>query len=389
MKLLHVIATLNPAGGGPAETLRQFTPALLALGHELTTVTLDPEDAPWLSSFPGTIVALGPSRPNYHYTRRLRPWLEENKDRFDAIIVRGLWQYHGFAVRRVLRNSSTPYFVFTHGMLDPWFKRRYPLKHLKKWLYWPFGEYLVLRDAAAVLFTSEEERRVSRESFWLYRCNEKVVSYGTSMPPPADQKQKQAFVEAFPETAGKRLILFLSRIHPKKGCDILIDAFASVASSDPRLHLVMAGPDQIGMRPALEAAAIKAGIGERITWTGMLTGDLKWGAYRSVEAFILPSHQENFGIVVAEALACGIPVLISNKVNIWREILSAKAGLVADDTLDGTKQLLNDWLSLSSDERTEYQSRATAIFLERFEISEAARSLTAIITQAIAGGHSK
>ena len=107
-----------------------------------------------------------------------------NLDRaqFDAVIVHGLWQYSSFGVWRALAGTDTPYFVFPHGMLDPWFKRTYPAKHFKKLLYWPWAEYRVLRDAAAVLFTSEEERRLARESFALYRAREVVVNYGTAAP---------------------------------------------------------------------------------------------------------------------------------------------------------------------------------------------------------------
>ena len=89
---------------------------------------------------------------------RLLSWLRENATRYDAVIVNGIWQYHSYATWLALHRSETPYFVFTHGMLDPWFKRRHPLKHLKKWLYWPWADYRVLRDAQAVIFTCEEER---------------------------------------------------------------------------------------------------------------------------------------------------------------------------------------------------------------------------------------
>jgi len=382
VKILHVISSLNPRGGGPAETLRQFIPELTALGNDLTTVTLDSADAPWIKGFPGRVVALGPTRNSYRYTPRLLPWLRENAPDFDAVVIRAIWQYQSFAVWIALRHSETPYYVFTHGMLDPWFKKQHPLKHLKKWLYWPWAEYRVLRDARAVLFTSEEECQLARESFWLYKCNERVVNYGTAAPPTDTENQKNAFITAFPETENKRILLYLSRIHPKKGCDLLIKAFGSVAERDTSLHLVMAGPDKTNWRPALETLAREAGIQDRITWAGMLNGEIKWGAYRSAEAFILPSHQENFGIVVAEALACGVPVLISNKVNIWHEVITDKAGVVADDTLNGTKQLLTAWLDLPPDIKTEYRNQAVQTFQSRFEIRQAARSLMAVLREA-------
>ncbi len=167
----------------------------------------------------------------------------------------------------------------------------------------------------------------------------------------------------------------------KKGCDLLIDAFAQAASSDPALHLVMAGPDQSGLQARLAQRARALGIADRITWTGMVAGDLKWGAFRASEAFVLPSHQENFGIAVAEALACGVPVLISDKVNIWREIEADRAGLVAPDTLDGTRGLLRTWLALSEPEKQAMSARAARCFAERFEITEAAKSLIRVLSE--------
>jgi glycosyltransferase involved in cell wall biosynthesis len=383
LKILHVISSLNPEGGGPAETLRQFTPELIKLGHDVTAVTLDSPDAAWINSFPGNVIALGPGKSSYQYTADLVPWLKKNVSQFDAVVVRAIWQYHSFAVWKALRGSRIPYVVFTHGMLDPWFKKQYPLKHLKKWLYWPWAEYRVLRDARAVLFSSEEECRLARESFWLYRCTEQVVNYGTSAPPGDSEQQKEVFYSAFPETRNKRVFLYLSRIHPKKGCDLLINAFASVAKKDETLHLVMAGPDQTGIKTELEKMANQAGIENRITWTGMISGDLKWGAYHSAEVFVLPSHQENFGIVVAEALACGVPALISNKVNIWQEVLADKAGIVADDTLEGTKILLNSWLDLPAEIQKEYSRQAIQTFQTRFEIQQAAKSLVKVLDDII------
>src|SRR6202030_4246906 len=98
-----------------------------------------------------------------------------------------------------LKRRGVPYYVFTHGMLDPWFKKAYPLKHLKKLLYWPWAEYRVLRDAKAVLFTSEEERILARRSFALYRVRERVVAYGTAAPPGNSEQLRTQFLAQHPE----------------------------------------------------------------------------------------------------------------------------------------------------------------------------------------------
>lgn len=382
MKILQVISTTHPREGGPIESIRQLCEPLKALGVSVEIVCCDAPDAPDHSAqgMP-PVHALGPSRGGYAYTPSLVPWLRRNASRFDAVIVNGLWQYNGLAVQQALADSKVPYFVFSHGMLDPWFKRTYPLKHLKKWLYWPWGEYRVLRDARAVIFTCEEERLLARQSFWLYRVKEAVTAFGTATPPGHGGELAQKFLAARPELQGKRIALFLSRIHEKKGCDLLIDAFARVADRDQRLHLVMAGPDQTGWSAALKAQAEKLGIAERISWPGMLQGDDKWGAFYAAEVFCLPSHQENFGIVVAEALACGKPVLISNKVNIWREIESDDAGFIDEDTVAGTERSLRRWLALDPPAYAQMAQRAGQCFARHFHIRRAAEQLVDIVRE--------
>jgi glycosyltransferase involved in cell wall biosynthesis len=310
--------------------------------------------------------------------------LRGNVANYDAVVSHGLWQYHSFGTWRALRGGRVPYLVFPHGMLDPWFKRTYPLKHLKKWLYWPWAEYRVLRDAAAVLFTCEEERIQSARSFWLYRVNPVVVGFGIAEPEGDATSQKEAFLSRFPALRGTRMLLFLGRIHPKKGCDLLVEAFARVAARDPALRLVMAGPDSVGMGHDLRRRSERLGVAERILWPGMLSGDEKWGAFRAAEAFVLPSHQENFGVAVVEAMACGTPVLVSDKVNIWREIDADGAGLVGPDTREGSAALLERWLALSEADRSRCGKRARESFARRFHIETATHRLLATIGAACA-----
>ena len=379
LKLLRLIRSLNPAGGGPTEGVRQITPHLAALGVSTTVASLDPPDAPWLQHQPFEVIALGPVATGYGYRRGLPTRIRALARQHDAVIIEGLWQYHAYATWRALRGTDIPYFVYTHGMLDPWFKRTYPLKHLKKWAYWPWADYRVLRDAQAVLFTTEQERLLARQSFWLYQANEVVVGYGTSAPSGDAEQQRELFLSHFPQLRDQRVLLFLSRIHPKKGVDLLIEAFAAVAATDPRLHLVIAGPDQVGWQAHLQQRATESGIGDRITWPGMLSGDLKWGAFRAAELFCLPSHQENFGIVVAEALACGLPVAIAEPVNISAEVAAARAGLVHADTVAGTISAFRQWLAFSEIEKDEIKARCLHLFNERYDFSSVANNLLPIL----------
>lgn len=375
MKILRVIASVNPQAGGPVEGIKQISQVLTTQGHRTEVACLDDPDSPWLRNFPSKVFALGPGMTGYQYSNKLVPWLRENAPRYDCVIVHGIWQYHSFAVWRALHRSKIPYYVYPHGMLDPWFKHTYPLKHLKKWVYWPWADYRVLRDAKAVLFTCEEERILARKSFWLYHCNEIVINYGTTAPLGDPVAKRQVFLQKFPALHSKRLFLFLGRIYAKKGCDLLIEAFAKVAHQDESFHLVIAGPDQVGWQAVLQDQADKLGIGHRISWTGMLQGNLKWGALYAAEALVLPSHQENFGIVVAESMACGVPVLISNKVNIWREIIADEAGLVGQDTLEGTVELLQKWLSMPIHKQQIMQKSAKHCFAKRFDIHQSTKSL--------------
>jgi len=377
MKILRSIHSLNPIIGGPLESVKQSSLVLTRRGHEVEIISLDSPTDPGVREFPGTVHALGPGRGSYGYAPRFVPWIKERHAEYDAVMVHGIWQYNSFGVWRALHGTKTPYFVFPHGMLDPWFNRTYPLKHLKKLLYWPWAEYRVLRDAAAVLFTSEEEKRLARESFRLYRCNEVVVSYGTAKPSVNFETARDEFFDRFPELREKRLLLFLGRLHEKKGCDLLLRAFAASEAAQSH-HLILAGPaandDYLqGLQRLTKSSA------NTVTFAGMLAGNLKWGALAAAEAFVLPSHQENFGIAVVEALACGTPVLISNKVNIWREVVADGGGLAEKDDLEGTGRLLARWLETSPEARAQMSVNARASFARRFEINRAVDSLLEVI----------
>jgi glycosyltransferase involved in cell wall biosynthesis len=382
VRILHSISTVDPASGGPIEGLRQISRVNTDYGHEIEVVTSDDPNSAWVKSFPHPVHALGPGYTSYVYTPRLIPWLRANAKRFDCVVVNGIWGYNLYAVSRALR-GRVPYYVYTHGMLDPWFKYRYPLKHLKKWLFWPWGMYTPLREAHAVLFTCDEERILARDSFWLYDCNEVVVRYGTPGIPNPSHDYATAFVGRYPGLENKRRFVFLGRVHPKKGADLLIRAIAELARDgvwdSSTMRLVMAGPVDGRYAAMLMALASRLRVDESIVWTGMLHGDDKWGALQCAEAFVLPSHQENFGIAVAEALSCGVPVLLSRSVNIWREIIDDGAGLADDDTVRGCASLLSRWLRLGDEARLAFGKRARQSFETHYTIKRAAVSLLSTI----------
>jgi len=408
LRILRVINTLRREAGGPAESVLRSSAALRERGHELEVVTADPL---------GTLAPFGADFPFHPLggegASTLGRWLRENRARFDVVIVQGLW-HAGHTVRCALRGSGVPYLVFPHGMLDPTFARLYPLKHIKKQLYWWWREGRVLREAAAVCFTSEEERQRARGTFRPYAVNERVVAYGTAKPPSTSEQQKAmraAFLEEFPNLRGRGFLLFLGRLHYKKGLYELIEGFAKFreaqrASEPEPLPLVIAGPclepkllralmrhaerlglaqlDLRGDESEVARSKAEASASASLVWLPMLGDDLKWGALLESEAFVLSSHQENFGIAVAEALACGRPVLISDKVNIWREIAEARAGFVARDTVEGVVDLLTRWAALGPDARTTMGTAAIKCFEQNFEISRAAESLVQTIRDCLA-----
>lgn len=377
MKVLHLIPSVHPAYGGPIEALIRSDGAWRRLGHTREIASLDLPGDPWTAACPIRTHPLGCALVRrwkgrvpflrYGFAPRLVPWLRAHVDRFDAVVVHGLWAYADLAARRVLPRSGVPYFVFTHGMLDPWFKRAYPLKHVAKRLVWPLAEGPLLRAARAVLLTSEDEGSVADPTFGLDRFTTAIAGYGVADPPPASGGQQKAFQRRVPELRGPYL-LFLGRLHEKKGCDLLIQAFASLAGRHPDLDLVIAGPDPGGLRPGLAALAADLGIGHCLHWPGMLTGDEKWGALRGCTAFALPSHGENFGMAVAEAMACGRPVLISDRVNIASIIVRSGAGLAAPDTVAGTGDLLGRFLALSGQERNAMGAAARRCYEDAFDI---------------------
>ncbi|MBB5059031.1 glycosyltransferase involved in cell wall biosynthesis [Granulicella aggregans] len=404
MRILHIIATLAPQAGGPSNSVRRILTAYPGIGSGGEVVTLDDPDEQFLRDISFPVHALGPVSTRFGFSRRLIPWLIANRDRFDGVVVHGLWQYLGYAVRRAI-NGRKPYLVFTHGMLDPYFRRAHPFKHIKKTLYWLLNEYWVLRNAHRVLFTSEGEAVNAAKSFWPHRWRASVVPYGATAPSGDPAVLVESFLREHPELRKpdgrpRPYLLFLGRIHAKKGCDHLLEAFAKIASRVPDLQLVFAGPDGAaatglskasasnmgtsGLKSALVAEAKRLGLAHRVHWTGMLEGDQKWGAFHGCEAFCLPSHQENFGIAVAEALACGKPVLISDKVDIWKEILHDRAAFVGHDNVAGAVSTLESWISLPASERAAMGARALQCFRSRYDMQANASGIVEAFNQAIA-----
>jgi glycosyltransferase involved in cell wall biosynthesis len=382
---------MNPTTGGPCQGIRISTKELEKYGIYREAVTLDDPSSEFLGKDNFLIHALGPGITAWCYNSQLLPWLLLNLQRFDIVIVNGLWQYHGYALYKALQilkkdatNKVPGYFVMPHGMLDPYFQkaRHRTIKAIRNWFYWKLIESKLVNNARGLLFTCETEMELARTTFRPYSPQKEYnVGYGTPEPPTYSDKMQKAFLEKCPQCEGKPYLLFLSRIHHKKGVDILIKAYREIQNEKLKIKnelpiLVIAGPGletKYGkkIKKMVDNDALAK---DKIFFTGMLTGDAKLGAIYGCEAFILPSHQENFGIAVVEALACAKPVLISTEVNIWKEIIFNGAGIVGGDTVAGVKEILQHWINLSQPEKQIMAKNAKKTFENCFEISQVSKS---------------
>ena len=394
MRILDIIASVDPAHGGPIGTVRNLGAIWRKQGHVFDVVTLDSPDAPYLAGSGLSVKPLGqkgdpaiapgpqPLFKRFGYSPRLLPWLKAHRADYDVALVHGLWNYASFGASLALSRDPLPHFVFTHGMLDPWFAQTYPIKTMAKALSWRVSEGRLLNSAEKVLFTTAEEQRLAKGAFSPYRIDGHVVGYGCGDMQGDPAEAARVFRAGLPALGDRPLLLFLSRIHPKKGCDLLLEAFARIADANPGIDLVFAGPDDIGLRAVLEKTAAERGIGRRVHFAGMVQGPAKWGAFHACEAFVLVSHSENFGVVVAEAMACSKPVLITDKINLWREVDAAGAGLIESDDQAGADRLLARFLALDPEARAAMGRAARRCYDENYQFDALADRLMALFEQA-------
>jgi glycosyltransferase involved in cell wall biosynthesis len=392
MKILRVITSMDPSLGGPSQGIRNSIPEFQKLGAYSEVVSMDDSNALFLGNDNFKINTIGAAQGPWQSNKNLIPWLVTNLARFDAVIVHGLWLYHTYAVHKALKTlqqgkndkqNIPKMFVMPHGMLDPYFQKAQgrKLKAIRNWLYWKLVEGKILNNADGILFTCEEELRLARETFSPYHPQQEInIGYGISQPPAFKVEMQQEFLELCPQVVNNPYILFLSRIHEKKGVDLLINAYKQLLTESNGTimpKLVIAGP---GLETPFgkEMRQLGKGYEDSILFPGMLTGNKKWGAIYGCDVFVLPSHQENFGISVAEALACSKPVLISNQVNIWREMEGG--AIVSSDTFEGTKSMLSQWLSMDTEDKQAMAQKAHYAYERNFESFPAAKKFLEAIS---------
>jgi glycosyltransferase involved in cell wall biosynthesis len=362
MKILQVISVLAPRYGGPSFACPELSRELVRQGHEVTVCATNvdgaghldvPTDRPVVSDGV-TFRYFHGSNPGGFYVFSPAMWrgLRDMTADFDIAHVWSVYGFSNTAASYWCRQRGVPYVAFPHGSLDPFLRRR---NRPRKWIYTKLFAERDYRRADAVLFTTAEEKRLASDWSGLKTPGgsafvpKQVIAYtgiGSEWLREPDADAGLRFREKFPQLKNKRLVVYFGRLNFKKGLDILARAFALLARNRDDLHLVIAGPDTEGYEPKVREWLSEGGVLEKSTFTGMLSGPDRCAALQQAEVFALPSYTENFGQVVFEAMASGVPVVISDQVNIWPEVTNAHAGLVVPcdpkRTAEALQTLLDD-----------------------------------------------
>ena len=247
------------------------------------------------------------SRVAWMHHPGLRRDLRKIIDSADGIHVHGLWEQSTAIVCKMARQMGRPYIISAHGMLEPWAMKT---KSVKKYLYAALCERANVRNASCLhALTCNEAASYRRFGA---RCPVAIIPNGVNVP---SNLSSETFFRQFPGLRHKRILLFMSRLHPKKGLDMLVSAWAALAKQFPDAHLVIVGPDFEGMQATLEQAVAQKQLGEHVSFTGMLSGRVKWSALAAAECFLLPSYSEGLSMSVLEAMAAGLPVIVTKPCN--------------------------------------------------------------------------
>lgn len=334
MKVLHVIPGIASRYGGPGRAVLATCLALKCQGVETLIATTDvdgpgrlPVDLARPITYRGVQVIFFPYQWSeaFKYSRPLGCWLEANVRHYDLLEIHAIFSHSSLAAARSCRRHGVPYVVRPLGSLDPWSLKQ---KRLRKRILWHIGVKQMLRGAAAIHYTTEEERRLAEHALGL--------KHGAVVPLGVDEDilkipvNPDDFREHYRVLGKDPYMLALCRIDPKKGLELLLDSFLDLIRQKEFQHwrLVVAGDGEAGY-----VASLRRFVGERkgnshVLFTGWLDGVIKIAALKGAALFVLPSFQENFGLAVVEAMACGVPVLISTHVNLANEIRAAGAGWI-------------------------------------------------------------
>jgi len=305
--------------------------------------------------------------------------LKEHLREFDLVHLHSLYLFHNLVAGRLCRKHGIPYLLRPHGTLDPYIHRRH---RGRKMVMEALFEDKNIKHAAAIHFTSEEERALAAP--YIGKTPGVVAPLGLDPGEFENLPGQGEFRRRFPEVMGKRLILFFGRLNFKKGLDILVKAFARVARDREDLHLVLAGPADPGYGEKVRGWLADEGMLARATFTGMLVGAEKLAVLRDAAIFVLPSYSENFGIAVIEALACGLPVIISDKVNICGEVEAAGAGRVVPAAAGPLAEAMGELLD-DPGQAAQLGLKGKGLVAARFTWDRVARRLEEVYAAVLAG----
>jgi glycosyltransferase involved in cell wall biosynthesis len=365
MRVLHVIPSVAERSGGPATAIVPMCGALREQGIDVLLVTTNHglSNTDRLVEYKGVPARFFRTQAgaSFKYSRPLAGWLKTRARDFDVVHVHAVYNHSSVAAAAACRNAAVPYVVRPLGTLDPWSMKQKPVR---KRLFWFVSGRKMLQRSAAVHYTAEAEKQAT-EGF--LRLNHgRVIPLGVE----AGNAPSDDLTNWFPALAGHRYVLFLSRLDPKKGLDLLIESFVSLVRKPEfgSWRLVIAGD---GPREYVAALKEKAANSHRIVFTGWVDGEAKEALLRHASLLALPSRQENFGLCVLEAMARGVPVLLSPEVNLAREIEAGDAGWIVE------RQKLSAGLAaaLADDGARAQRGRAARVFATKYSWKKTAADL--------------
>jgi len=361
--------------------MRTLTRGLAATGLDVHVATTD-DNGPDRLQVPCGIPHLEEGATYWYFRRQTRfynfswpltQWLAQHISDFDLVHIHALFSYAALPAAISARRSVVPYIVRPLGTLNRWgMENRRPW--LKK-LSFNVVESRILADAARVHYTSEQELIEAKQLG--ISTPSLIVPNSVDLPAGKLQSMRGRFRRLHPELEGRKIILFLSRVDRKKGLDLLLNAFALMQGRCPEAVLVLAGNGDSTWEAQLRKQAMQLGISHSVVWAGFLGGDDKWAALADADVFALPSYSENFGIAALEALACGLPVVVSDQVAIHREIFAAQAGLVTPCRAPEIADALADILSSSGELRSRLGANGLRLAREHFSLDAVSRKLAA------------
>lgn len=372
MKVLHVIPSMSEARGGPAVVLQQMMRGLMDRGVDVCIATTDDDGPNARKQHPegtGAIYYFPRQTRFYTFSWPLRQWLVRHIREFDLVHIHALFSYPSAVAAWIARNAGVPYVIRPLGTLSRWgLSMRRPM--LKQWsLSWI--ERPTLRAAAAVQATSEQERNEVLAA--CPECTAVVIPNPVEMP--------EDF--ARPKRAAVSSILYLSRIDPKKGLELLLDAFERIAERSS-LELVIAGDGETSYVDTIRRKAAASPAAGRIRFTGDMRGERKRALFSEADLFVLASHSENFGVAVVEAMAHGVPVLISQNVGIAEEVRKANAGVVVASESTAIAAAISE-LTADSEKLRKMGENGRRFAMEHYSRGKVADSLIALYERVMRG----